>query len=94
MTRISDSIKRVGSTTKKAEKKFRDLNDAFVQWLRNAESGSESSGSESENEEKKDNSDAAKEEGSDNEQIKPKKPVEESAAFKKQKELIDKQRKQ
>jgi len=76
-----------GLYDKKAEKKFRDLIEKFMEWLKTAESSSgSSSGSDSEEEKKGEEKEA---------QSVPEKkaPVEETAAQKKQKEMIEKQKK-
>ena len=72
---------------KPAEKKFRDLIEDFVKWLR--EQDSDSSGSES-SEEEKNSSPKQKEEMKETEQIQPKS---ESEAQKRQRENIEKQKK-
>ena len=72
-----------GLYDKKAEKKFRDLIEKFMEWLKTAESSSGSSGSDSEEEKK--------EEEEESQAVPQKKaPVEETAAQKKQKEMIEK----
>jgi len=73
-----------GLYDKKAEKKFRDLIEKFMEWLKTAESSSgSSSGSDSEEEKKEEEEEA--------QNVPEKKaPVEETAAQKKQKAMIEK----
>lgn len=75
-----------GLYDKKSERKFRELNEQFIEWLRNAESDSGSESSSSEEEEKK-------EEDDDKEEQKDDEPVVETEAQKKQREMIEKQKK-
>ena len=68
---------------KKAEKKYRDLLEEFINWLKTAEV--ESGGTDSD-EKKEDNKEIEEEEAADDA------PKEETAAQKKQKEMIEKER--
>lgn len=73
-----------GLYDKKSERKFRELIEQFIEWLRNAESGSGSESSSEEEEAKKpETKEKNKEDG----------PPVETEAQKKQKEMIEKQRK-
>lgn len=80
--------KESGLYDKKSERKFRELIEPFVEWMRNAESGSESDSSSSDENKKtqetKQDQDDAEEEEKDS--------ADQSEQAKKQKEMMQKQK--
>jgi hypothetical protein len=80
--------KESGLYDKKSERKFRDLVEPLIEWMKNAESRSSDSSSSDDSK----NAEASKKEENDDEEEEEKESNGESEAAKKQREMMDKQK--